>query len=273
MRSGGCPSPCYAVIIPAFEPDARLSTIVRAVTAALPRVVVVVDDGSSATSAIHFQELQGLERVVVLRHRSNRGKGEAIKTGLRHVLKHCPDGVGVVTMDADGQHTLEDFLKVRALLLREKQALVLGERAFSGKVPALSRVGNVLTKVIFNCATGMHLSDTQTGLRGIPLGLAPALLQIGSSRYEFELDTLFLCRERGVSIIGVEIRTVYIDDNRSSHFRPVRDSARIYAHLLGHLARLLRKMIWRHDPAGAFSAHPSGARGRPRQGYYPDPLR
>jgi glycosyltransferase involved in cell wall biosynthesis len=244
MPPAGSQAPCYAVIIPAFEPDAGLPTIVSAVAASLPRVVVVVDDGSSAASAVHFQGLLGLERVVVLRHGSNRGKGEAIKTGLRHVLEHCPDAVGAVTMDADGQHTLEDVLKVGTLLLRERHALVLGERAFGGKVPVLSRLGNVLTKAIFNRATGMHLSDTQTGLRGIPLELVPAILRIGSSRYEFELDMLLLCRERGFPVVCVEIRTVYIDNNRSSHFRPVRDSVRIYARLLGHVSRHLRKMVW-----------------------------
>jgi glycosyltransferase involved in cell wall biosynthesis len=243
MRSTGGLAPCYAVVIPAYEPDVGLSTTVRAVAAALPRAVVVVDDGSSAGSAARFEELQDLERVVVLRHAGNRGKGAAIKTGLQHVLECFPDVVGVVTMDADGQHTLEDVLKVAAVLLREKHALVLGERAFDGEVPARSLLGNMLTMGIFNLATGMHLADTQTGLRGIPLGVVPEILGIGSSRYEFELDMLFLCRERGIPIIGVAIRTVYVDGNRSSHFRPVRDSARIYARLLGHLSRLLRKKI------------------------------
>jgi glycosyltransferase involved in cell wall biosynthesis len=248
MRSACYPSPSYAVIIPVFGPDAGLSAIVRAVTAALPRLTVVVDDGSSAKSAMHFQELQSLERVVVLRHGSNKGKGAAIKTGLRYILEHCPEAVGAVTMDADGQHMIQDILKVGALLLREKHALILGERGFAGKVPVLSRVGNAVTKVIFNLATGLHLSDTQTGLRGIPLGLVPAILGIRSSRYEFELDMLLLCRERGVRIIGVGIQTVYIDENRASHFRPVRDSVRIYARLLGYLIHPLRKRIWRHGP-------------------------
>ena len=238
--------PYYAVVIPAFEPDAGLPGIVRAVATALPRaVVIVVDDGSSARSAPHFQALPEPGRVVVLRHGSNRGKGEAIKTGLRHVLEHFPGAVGAVTMDADGQHLLEDVLAVGARLLRDRDALVLGERVFSGKVPLRSRLGNGLTRALFNVATGMGLSDTQTGLRGIPLGLVPAILEIGSSRYEFELDMLFLCRERRFPVVGVEIRTVYIEGNRASHFRPLRDSARVYARLLAFLARLLRARIVR----------------------------
>jgi glycosyltransferase involved in cell wall biosynthesis len=241
MHSAGGQTPCYAVVIPTLEPDVRLATIVKSVAAAHSCAVIVVDDGSPARSAPHFRRLHGLERVVVLHHGSNRGKGEAIKTGLRHVLENCPAAVGAVTMDADGQHAPEDALKVGALLLREKYSLILGERSFRGKVPLLSRVGNTLMKAVFNRATGMHLSDTQTGLRGIPLGLVPALLRIGTSRYEFELDTLFLCRERGVPIVVVDVQTVYIDDNRSSHFRPIRDSVLIARRLVVHLTRPPRK--------------------------------
>jgi glycosyltransferase involved in cell wall biosynthesis len=242
------PSRRYAVVVPAFEPDAELLPLVKAVADARPLAVVVVDDGSAAASAVHFKGLEGLEGVSVLRHEVNRGKGEAIKTGLRHVLERIPDAIGAVTMDADGQHTPEDVLKVGALLLRKQEALILGERDFRGDVPLRSRVGNALTKAIFNLATGMNLSDTQTGLRGIPRGLFGAILGIRSSRYEFETDMLFLCRERGVPVVGVGIKTVYVGRNRSSHFRPLRDSARVYSRLLGNFARLARR---RTAPPGA----------------------
>jgi glycosyltransferase involved in cell wall biosynthesis len=239
MRSTCGPALNYAVLVPAFEPDARLPAIVTAVAAGLPRAVVVVDDGSSAGSAVHFQGLHALERVVVLHHGGNRGKGAAIKTGLRCIRERYPDAAGVVTADADGQHTPEDILKVGDHLLRRRDSLILGERSLVGDVPVLSRAGNALTKMVFNLATGLRLSDTQTGLRGIPPGLVPDILRIDGSRYEFELDVLFLCRERGVPIVGVDIKTVYIDGNGSSHFRPVRDSVLISRRLLGHLTRLL----------------------------------
>ncbi|MFC1657533.1 glycosyltransferase, partial [Candidatus Moduliflexota bacterium] len=81
----------YSVVIPAFDPDAGMLQIVEAVAATRPEAVVVIDDGSPADKADRFRGLKGLERVVVLRHERNRGKGMAIKTGLRYVLKHNPN--------------------------------------------------------------------------------------------------------------------------------------------------------------------------------------
>jgi glycosyltransferase involved in cell wall biosynthesis len=228
----------YVVLIPAFEPGSDLVRIAGEVAATRPRAVVVVDDGSSVACGATFRALAGLDGVTVLRHERNLGKGEAIKTGLRHVLAHVPDAAGAVTMDADGQHALGDVLRVGERLACTQGALVLGERAFHGEVPLRSRLGNTLTRAIVNLATGLRLTDTQTGLRGIPLGLFDAVLGIASSRYEFELDMLFLCRERRIPVVGVPVETVYIDGNRSSHFRPLHDSARIYGRLLANLARL-----------------------------------
>ena len=163
----------YSVVIPAFDPDTGMLRIAEAVAAACPEALVVVDDGSSAERAGQFRELEGLEGVVVLRHERNRGKGAAIKTGLRYLLEHTPETSGAVTMDADGQHTLEDLLRVGSVLEREKHALVMGVREFGRDVPLRSRVGNVVTKKLFNFVTGMDLADTQSGLRGIPMSLVP----------------------------------------------------------------------------------------------------
>ena len=240
----------YVVIIPAFEPGPDLVHIAEAVAATHPRALVVVDDGSSAAAADVFRALAGLDGVTVIRHGRNLGKGEAIKTGLRHVRENFPDAAGAVTMDADGQHALEDVLRVGEVLQREPGALVLGERAFHGEVPLRSRLGNSLTKAIVNVTTGLRLTDTQTGLRGIPFGLFEAVLGIGSSRYEFELDMLFLCRERAIPVVGVPIRTLYIEGNRSSHFRPLHDSVRIYRRLLANLARLAARRLGRRRGSG-----------------------
>ena len=85
-------------------------------------------------------------------------------------------------------------------------------------------------------AAGLDLSDTQSGLRGIPHGMVHALLEIGSSRYEFELDMILSLAQRNVNIIEVPIRTIYIDGNRSSHFRPLSDSFRILGRLGSHFS-------------------------------------
>lgn len=140
-----------------------------------------------------------------------------------------PQCRGVVTADADGQHHPEDILRVAQRLRTGKaDALVMGVRNFSGDVPLRSRVGNQLTRLFLLWVVGQKLSDSQTGLRGIPRTLIPHLLRLPVSGYEFELDMLMACKHQACPIEEEPIRTIYLNSNRSSHFRPILDSMRIY---------------------------------------------
>ena len=120
-------------------------------------------------------------------------------------------------------------------LLQNPHALILGARAFDGSVPFRSRLGNSLTRRLFRHLVGLQITDTQTGLRGLPIEIAPELLSIRAQRYEFELDMLIFCKHRKIEILEVPIQTIYIDENASSHFSPLFDSMRIYFVLLRFL--------------------------------------
>ncbi|WP_182276755.1 bifunctional glycosyltransferase family 2/GtrA family protein [Granulicella sp. 5B5] len=216
-----------AVLIPAWQPAPILPTLAEALRAAGIGHVLVVDDGSDPDLQPLFDQL-ARTGVTVLRHAVNLGKGRALKTGFNHLLLHRPDLLGVVTADADGQHTVEDILSVARALVLSAGRPVLGVRAFSGDVPFRSRLGNTLTRSIFTFVTGVRLADTQTGLRGLPPTALSGLMTLDGERYEYEMTVLaHLCRD-GSKPLQVPIRTVYIDANRSSHFNPVWDSMRIY---------------------------------------------
>ncbi|QKJ18872.1 bifunctional glycosyltransferase family 2/GtrA family protein [Microbacterium hominis] len=218
------------VLIPAYEPGARLVALVAALTAADPDVeIVVVDDGSGSAFASVFDAAAGAG-AVVLRHDANGGKGAALKIGFAYALAAHP-GEGVVTADADGQHTAADILRV-ADELREDAAtgaptLILGCRGFTGTVPLRSRAGNAVSRGLFRVAAGWTLSDTQTGLRGIPSPHLAWMLQVPGDRFEYEQNMLLRCRGAGIRTREVPIETVYLEDNASSHFRPLIDSARV----------------------------------------------
>jgi glycosyltransferase involved in cell wall biosynthesis len=231
-----------AVLIPAWQPEARLVDLVRALSEAGFGVVMVIDDGSRAACAPVFAEVEAMERVTVLRHAVNLGKGRALKTGFNAVLNLAGAGAGltgVVTADADGQHTPEDIVRVGQALGGAGERAVLGVRAFKGDVPLRSRVGNALTRRVFSFLTGTTISDTQTGLRGLPLGVVPVLLTLDGERYEYEMTMLaHLCRG-GPRPLEVPIATVYLEGNRGSHFDPVWDSMRIWFVLLRFYASSL----------------------------------
>lgn len=233
-----------AVLIPAWQPDERLVALVRALMDAGFGRAIVVNDGSRAECAAIFGEIGALERVDVLHHAVNLGKGRALKTGFNHVLSGngaAPVGAlsGVVTADADGQHTREDIERVGEALFRSGQHPVLGVRTFAGDVPLRSRLGNLLTRRLFSFLTGTRIADTQTGLRGLPVTVLPALMTLDGERYEYEMTMLaHLCRS-GPTPLQVPIATVYLENNRGSHFDPVWDSMRIYFVLLRYYASSL----------------------------------
>ena len=216
------------VLIPAYMPGDEILALVNSLLQLGVSSIVVVDDGSGAAFEERFQELTSLDRVHVIRHAVNLGKGAALKTGLNQILVHTPGCIGAVTADADGQHHPDDIVRVAARLRQNPEALTMGVRQFGPNVPWRSRMGNRASRILMGLATGRKLSDTQTGLRGIPASLIPHLLRLSSTGYEFELDMLLACKYQNCPIIEEPIRTIYLEDNRSSHFDPVLDSMRVY---------------------------------------------
>lgn len=255
-----------AVVVPAYQPDARLVALVDALRTAVPGLpVVVVDDGSDRRCVGVFRAARA-RGAVVLAVPVNRGKGYALRTGIRWVRDRLP-GHGVVCADADGQHTVADVLRVAARSRAEPDAVVLGSRRFAGDVPLRSRVGNSATRWAFGAATGTRLHDTQTGLRAYGPGLLDGLLAVRGDRYEYELRALLDASRAGRRIVEVDVATVYLDHNASSHFRPVADSVRVWAPLLRFAASSLGSaavdvvaLLALHSLTGSLLASVVGAR-------------
>lgn len=228
------------VLIPSYEPDERLTNLVAELGHVPDLKVLVVDDGSGADYAGIFADAAraGAE---VLVHEVNRGKGVALRTGFGYIRNLYPDEP-VVCADADGQHTVLDILRVAAAV-RDSGELVLGVRRFTGRVPLRSRLGNRITAAVFTVLTGTRLPDTQTGLRGYPAGLLDWASAVPGVRFEYELNLLLRATRDRLPIRQIEIATVYHADNASSHFRPVRDSLRIYRPLLAYAASSLAGFV------------------------------
>jgi putative flippase GtrA len=227
--SSGVVAGLPVVLIPAYKPEPVLPCIVRdLLESGQVAGVVVVNDGSGPDYDWIFSEIAEITNVHLLRHVVNLGKGTALKTGLNYAACQFPHSIGVVTADADGQHRVEDILRTADGLVERPTHLVLGVRKFDGDVPWRSKFGNSVTRHILSAVTGQKLTDTQTGLRGIPMDFIPLLMKSKAGGYDFELDMLLTCRNIVRPITEVTIATVYLDGNRSSNFNPVLDSMRIY---------------------------------------------
>ena len=203
--------------------------------------IVIVDDGGQEEYRALFDAAEAMGCRVV-HHEVNRGKGAAIRTGLQAAIDYFGKDVHVVTADADGQHLPRDIVRVARTLSEKNEkrgsrpVLVLGVRDFSGDdVPWRSRTGNRITAAFFKLSTGTACGDTQTGLRGIPAALLPLAMDTEGDRYEYEMN--FLTEAvRNADLVQIPIETVYEEGNRTSHFRPVRDSMLIYKKPLRYAA-------------------------------------
>ncbi len=219
------------IIIPSYEPDEKLIKLLEELKEAELSPVIIVDDGSDPEKYGElFKKAKEEYGVTLLRHAVNLGKGRALKDAFNHCLNEYPDMPGVITADSDGQHTPEDIKKCMDALVEKPDDLIMGVRDFDQSgIPARSVFGNKVTSKVMSALAGISVRDTQTGLRAIPKKFMERLLSENGERFEFETNMLLAAKEEGITISEVHIKTIYIEENKTSHFRPIRDSIRIYA--------------------------------------------
>ena len=215
----------HIALIPAYMPVNEIITIVSELSAR-QFSVVVVNDGSPKEYDPLFDQTASFAQVIRLPE--NMGKGEALKEGLRFIAKTYPSPYIVVTLDADGQHKLEDVYRVVEMAEKYPEDLILGSRELKKDAPIKSRIGNSITNVLYKLTTKSSLNDTQTGLRAFSDRSIDKVLHSGGSKYEFEMFML-LNFSRTDNIRELPIQTVYANgENATTHFRAVKDSLRIY---------------------------------------------
>ena len=228
-----------SVVLPSLDPDEKLHAVIDGLLEYGFSDIILVNDGSKPENLHYFEEEVAAHPDVIhlLHHEVNKGKGAALKNAFTWFLKNRPKAAGVVTVDGDNQHHPEDTRACCEKML-ETRNVVLGCRDFTlDHVPPRSRFGNQLTSAIFKIFVGMTISDTQTGLRAIPTRELKLLNTVKGDRFEYETNMLLAMKQNAIPFKEVKIRTVYIEENASSHFHPIRDSWRIYKLILGHFFR------------------------------------
>lgn len=219
----------WIALIPAYEPGETLLTLLEQVKASGFQIVVV-DDGSSLAAGRIFRQAHQFARV--LTHPHNRGKGAALKTGMEYIRETWGNDSIVVTLDADGQHTAVDAIRLCRYAEDHPDTLVLGSRQLAENVPLRSQIGNTFTRMVYRLATGVSIHDTQTGMRAFDTEMIPLLLRIEGDRYEYEMNMLLDFAARKIPMKEIEIETIYLEGNASSHFDTLTDSCRIYKEIL-----------------------------------------
>lgn len=215
-------------LIPSYEPDYRLKDLVEELITNKIEVVVV-NDGSNDNYKEIFESIKKFSKV--LEYKTNKGKGYALKHGLKYIKENYNDYV-VVTMDSDGQHTVKDAIKLCDYVVEHPLELVIGKRIRGEKTPIRSRIGNGITKIVYRIVTGVNVYDTQTGLRCFSDKLMDFNLNVDGDRYEYEMNVLLFAARENIKITEIEIETIYIDHNSGSHFNTLKDSYRVYKQII-----------------------------------------
>ncbi len=208
-----------AAVIPAYCEEKHVGGVVQRTLLQLDRVLVI-DDGSSDATAQNARAAGG--EVVV--HPLNLGKGESIKTGLRHWLDRGVEYV--VILDADGQHLPEEIDRFVSAASATGSPLLIGTRMSDVRaMPLVRRLVNRYMSNKISRVCGQRIPDTQCGFRMVHRSLIPDLLG-GGARFDYETEMLIVASRNGLSIAAVPISTVYSDEVSSIH--PVRDTLRFF---------------------------------------------
>ena len=221
------------IVIPSYQPNDRLIQLVSDINKEFKKniEIIVVDDGSGKKYLSIFDSI--MRFCTVLHHSVNKGKGRALKTAYEYIMKHYLDEKYIiVTVDCDGQHSLDDVIKLFEYNISHPNTLVLGSRKLDKDVPLRSKVGNTITRNVFSLATHTFVYDTQTGLRSFSNELIQFMINTEGERFEYEMNVLLFSSRNSIPIHEIEIQTIYIDNNSGSHFHAIRDSYRIYKQII-----------------------------------------
>jgi glycosyltransferase involved in cell wall biosynthesis len=214
-----------AAVIPAYQDEKHIGDIVRRTRERLDHVLVV-DDGSSDQTAQRARDA-GAEVIV---HDQNRGKGEAIKTGLGYWMDR--EVMWVNLLDSDGQHLPEEIDRFLTAAGATQLTFFIGNRMNNlAGMPFIRRVVNRYMSRQISRVCGQEIPDTQCGFRMLHRQLIPQLLG-GGDRFDYDTEVLIIASRKGYRIESVPITTIYTD--QVSKIRPLRDAIRFL------------KLMWRY---------------------------
>jgi glycosyltransferase involved in cell wall biosynthesis len=201
----------WLVIIPAFNEAQRVGKVVRDTQKHLP--ALVIDDGSQDETFQAAQQAGGQ----VIQQVPNQGKGAALRRGFRAALERgCQ---AVITLDADGQHDPAEIPLFLGVYQDSKPDLIIGKRDFS-QIPPIRRLANSLGRWSFSWAVGQPIEDNQSGYRLLNRRMMEAVLDSQESGFEFEVEMIVTCIQRGFSLAWVPIKTIY--SGEGSHIQPLQ---------------------------------------------------
>lgn len=205
------------IIIPAYNEEESIAKLLPSLNFP-PQDIIVVDDGSTDNTVSKSQSFG----VHVIRHKKNKGKGMAHRTGFNFASKE--EARWVITMDADGQHSPKDIPKFIKAIKEKKGDMIIGEREVTIRtMPFLRFLTNLWTSFIVSILGGKRVKDAQSGFRAISKEIFISI-SLSTNNFQTESEIIIKAARRGFGITSVPIRTIY--NESYSYIKPFLDTLR-----------------------------------------------
>jgi glycosyltransferase involved in cell wall biosynthesis len=211
------------VILPTYNNEKTIGRLIGEVLGYTDQLIVVNDGATDSTPLIidRFKE-----KITLITHDQNLGKGTALRNGFEKALQMGFDHA--ISIDSDGQHFTSDLPAFLDQLQMHSGALVIGSRNMNSEnVPGGSSFGNKFSNFWFRVETGIKLPDTQSGYRLYPIRKLQKI-KFFTTRFEFEIEVIVKAAWKGIPVVAMPVKVYYAKGaERISHFRPTKDFVRI----------------------------------------------
>ncbi|AAO90572.1 glycosyltransferase family 2 protein [Coxiella burnetii] len=213
-----------AVIIPAYNEQASIRSIVEPIFSFTDKVIIV-DDGSTDATAAQLSDLPA----IIIKNLINQGKGASLMRGFQHLQQLKVRAA--ICMDADTQHDPQDIPKFIEAMNEYPNHIIIGARTHNAEnAPKMRRRANQVADFFISWAAGQRIIDTQSGYRLYPIEfLQNCLHQLRSQRFAFESEMLIQAARQGYLPVSISIQSHYPKNLRPSHYKPFIDTVKITA--------------------------------------------
>lgn len=238
------------VLIPTYNNEQTIVQVISGVKLYIADIIVVNDGSTDSTSRL----LEGMDGITVVSYPKNKGKGYALRMGLKEAAAR---GFRyAISIDSDGQHYASDIPLFLKKIEEIPDALLIGARNLrQDNMPGRNTFANKISNFWYRVETGKKLADTQSGYRLYPVQ-ATQEMRYFTRRYEFEVESIVRASWKGIEVVNIPINVYYAPaGERLSHFRPFKDFIRIsllntvlvlVAYLWVFPVRFIRQLSWKN---------------------------
>jgi len=215
--------------IPAFNEEELIYDVIQRCKLHVDKVIVC-DDGSTD----HTSDVANKAGAVVLQHKQNQGKGNAMKTLFEYAKKNGVDVM--ITIDGDGQFLPEEIPKILEPITKENADIVIGYRFDDNEeMPSYRKIGNKVLDKFTNLASDLPFRDTQGGFRSYSKN-AINTIKITTDGFSVDSEILIDASKKGLKIVEKKVTVIYNTGSSTSTKSPISHSTEVITSLLEIIA-------------------------------------